>query len=381
MRCSCIVLLYSPMLFLILFIIITNIRAQTGPVAKKNMLIRPFNNTVSALFVFGDSTVDPGNNNYITTVTKCNFPPYGRDFLNHIPTGRFTNGLLVTDFTASYIGLKEIVPPYLDPMLSLEELMTGVSFASGGAGFDPVTAQISGAIPLKVQLEYFKECLMRIENEIGDERTRLLISKAVFLISAGTNDYVVNYFSTQFRRHSYTIPEYHQFLLQHAQQFLQDLMAEGARVIGIVGLPPFGCLPVVITVNTAGSPLLPRECIDSSNAVGKEYNWLLQNMLKNMIKIHGTQVVYGDIYSPLYDMVQNPNKYGFVDVYSGCCGSGGIFELAILCNPNSIVCGDAQKFLFWDAVHPTEATYYNLFKFLRPTIDSIASNKKFLVIE
>lgn len=51
-----------------------------------------------AIFVFGDSTVDPGNNNYIGTPFKSDFPPYGIDFANHIPTGRFTNGRLVTDF-------------------------------------------------------------------------------------------------------------------------------------------------------------------------------------------------------------------------------------------------------------------------------------------
>lgn len=44
---------------------------------------------------------------------------------------------------ASYVGIKEYVPPYLDPTLSIEELMTGVSFASAGSGFDPLTPQLS----------------------------------------------------------------------------------------------------------------------------------------------------------------------------------------------------------------------------------------------
>lgn len=56
------------------------------------------NTSISAIFVFGDSTVDSGNNNYIKTISKSNFPPYGKDFPDHIPTGRFTNGKLVTDF-------------------------------------------------------------------------------------------------------------------------------------------------------------------------------------------------------------------------------------------------------------------------------------------
>lgn len=59
--------------------------------------------SVSAIFVFGDSTSDPGNNNYITTPFKSNFPPYGRDFTNQTATGRFTNGLLANDFIGEYL--------------------------------------------------------------------------------------------------------------------------------------------------------------------------------------------------------------------------------------------------------------------------------------
>lgn len=55
------------------------------------------NHKVSAILVFGDSTSDPGNNNFIPTPFKGDFPPYGRDFPNHKPTGRFTNGLLASD--------------------------------------------------------------------------------------------------------------------------------------------------------------------------------------------------------------------------------------------------------------------------------------------
>ncbi|XP_074325932.1 GDSL esterase/lipase At5g45960-like isoform X2 [Apium graveolens] len=101
-----------------------------------------------AIFVFGDSTVDPGNNNYIGTPFTSDFPPYGIDFENHIPTGRFTNGRLVTDFIASYVGIKEYVPPYLDPTLSMEELLTGVSFASAGSGFDTLTASLTDLVDL-----------------------------------------------------------------------------------------------------------------------------------------------------------------------------------------------------------------------------------------
>ena len=50
-----------------------------------------------AMFVFGDSLSDTGNNNFITSVAKADKLPYGVDFPTG-PNGRFTNGKLVIDF-------------------------------------------------------------------------------------------------------------------------------------------------------------------------------------------------------------------------------------------------------------------------------------------
>lgn len=52
----------------------------------------PKNMTIPAVFAFGDSIVDQGNNNFLKTLIYSNFPPYGKDFVGGIPTGRFTNG-------------------------------------------------------------------------------------------------------------------------------------------------------------------------------------------------------------------------------------------------------------------------------------------------
>ena len=50
-----------------------------------------------ATFIFGDSLVDAGNNNYIASLSKANYPPNGIDFLGHQPTGRYTNGRTIVD--------------------------------------------------------------------------------------------------------------------------------------------------------------------------------------------------------------------------------------------------------------------------------------------
>jgi len=73
-------------------------------------LTLPKNETVPAVIVFGDSIVDTGNNNYISTLVRCNFPPYGRDFAegNH-PSGRFSNGLVPSDIIGTnFYALKTL---------------------------------------------------------------------------------------------------------------------------------------------------------------------------------------------------------------------------------------------------------------------------------
>lgn len=56
-----------------------------------------------AFFVFGDSLVDNGNNNYLVTTARANSPPYGIDYPTHRPTGRFSNGLNLPDIISELI--------------------------------------------------------------------------------------------------------------------------------------------------------------------------------------------------------------------------------------------------------------------------------------
>ena len=110
-----------------------------------------------ALFVFGDSLFDPGNNNYINTIGQANFPPYGETFFKY-PTGRFSDGRLIPDFigntfsiflfvvkydcmcsecfgflAAEYANLP-LIPPYLQLQPGNHQFTYGINFASAGAG-------------------------------------------------------------------------------------------------------------------------------------------------------------------------------------------------------------------------------------------------------
>ena len=63
---------------------------------------------VPGIITFGDSSVDVGNNNFLPTLFRADFLPYGRDFVSKRPTGRFCNGKLATDIT----GEKELFQNY-----------------------------------------------------------------------------------------------------------------------------------------------------------------------------------------------------------------------------------------------------------------------------
>ena len=98
---------------------------------------------VPAIIVFGDSSVDAGNNNEVSTLLKSNFQPYGRDFYGGNPTGRFSNGRIPTDFISEAFGLKPAIPAYLDPNYGIEDFATGVCFASAGTGYDNATSNVA----------------------------------------------------------------------------------------------------------------------------------------------------------------------------------------------------------------------------------------------
>jgi hypothetical protein len=65
---------------------------------------------ITAIYIFGDSIVDPGNNNRRLTAAKANFPPYGQDFPGGAATGRFSNGLVPGDLLGIYASLRPHIP-------------------------------------------------------------------------------------------------------------------------------------------------------------------------------------------------------------------------------------------------------------------------------
>ncbi|KAL1822894.1 hypothetical protein ACET3Z_009672 [Daucus carota] len=313
----------------------------------------PPNVTLTAFIVFGDSLADQGTNNYINTIGKCNFPPYGLDFLDGIPTGRFSNAKTIPDLIAEALGIKELVPSYLDPNLQTADLLTGVSLASGATGHDPLTSKTAAVLSLPAQLELFKEYISKLKALVGEERSNYIIANSLYAVVAVNNDILISYFILGARKLQYDVPSYTDLLVDFASTFVQELHDLGARRIVVSSAPPLGCLPVSRTL--AGG--LNRMCVDKFNQAAQLYNAKLSPKLDTLSNtLPQSKVVYIDIYNPLLNLIQNPQNYGFEVVDRGCCGTGTL-EVSVLCNKLSPTCPDRTKFLFWDSAHPTETGF------------------------
>ncbi|KAL6604056.1 hypothetical protein ACP70R_044417 [Stipagrostis hirtigluma subsp. patula] len=309
---------------------------------------------ISAIFIFGDSVVDPGNNNHRLTEAKANFPPYGQDFPGGVATGRFSNGKVPGDLLASKLGVKELVPPYLSDGLQLNDLLTGVAFASGGSGYDPLTSKVANARSSAEQLELFHDYKEKVTALVGEEELERVLSQAAFFTVMGANDLANNYFSLPLRRHEYDLPSYADFLVSSAINFTKTMNDMGAKKIGFVGIPPLGCCPSQRTIG--GSPT--RECEPLRNQAAELFNSKMKKAIDRLNaerNVDGSKFAYIDIYYNLLDLIQNPALYGFKDVSEGCCGST-VLDAAIFIAYHS-ACPNAIDYIFWDGFHPTEKAY------------------------
>ncbi|XP_051227006.1 GDSL esterase/lipase At1g06990 [Lolium perenne] len=309
---------------------------------------------IPAVFAFGDSTLDTGNNNVLSTAVRADHAPYGREFPGGAPTGRFSDGKLLGDYLVEVLGIKDLLPPYRSGQLAdAAEAATGVCFASAGSGLDDATATNARVATFASQLDDFRELLGRI----GAQKAGKVVGKSVFLVSVGTNDMMMNYYMLPSGRIRYTIDQYHDLLIGKLRSYIQSMYGLGARRILVAGLPPVGCLPLQLTMAELRQPPRPQGCIADQNTAAESYNAKLRRMLAEFQSASpGARAVYADIYTPLLDMVDHPDKYGFVEASRGCCGTG-LLEMGPLCTDLVPTCATPSQFMFWDSVHPTQATY------------------------
>ncbi|KAL5212310.1 hypothetical protein ABZP36_023157 [Zizania latifolia] len=300
-----------------------------------------------AFFVFGDSLVDNGNNNYLLTTARADAPPYGIDFPTHRATGRFSNGLNIPDIISERLGAEPALP-YLSPELRGEKLLVGANFASAGVGIlNDTGVQFVNIIRIGDQLQYFREYQRKLRALIGEEQAKQLNSLPVRGNTCTETAFGVATLRVGCSR---TNPNLIAFDAgRGAACVLQTLYELGARRVIVTGTGPLGCVPAELALHSRDG-----ECAAELTRAVELYNPQLVEMARGLNRDVGADVfVTANTYRMNFDYISNPHNYGFTNVQVACCGQGPYNGIG-LCTAASNVCEDRETFAFWDAFHPTE---------------------------
>ncbi|XP_078178364.1 GDSL esterase/lipase At1g71250-like [Carex rostrata] len=316
-------------------------------------VVQPSRWKVPAIYVFGDSTVDVGNNDYLNTTTKSNFPPYGIDYPHSTPTGRYSNGFNTIDFIANHVGFSRSPPPYLSLNDSNNHLINkgleGVNFASAGSGILDTTGTLSNIITTTQQVLNFEALRSKMAAQPNADQVAFRLSKSLFLISSGGND-ALAFATANTSPNNTAILHFYNSIISKYENHTKTLYSLGARYFAIINVPFVGCVPSARAQNPTGG------CIDSMNQLAKGQNDAVAALfVKLSVALPGLKYSIGNSYEFLSTVISKPHHYGFREVKSACCG-GGKFNAESHCAPNTTYCMRRKRYVFWDFLHPSQAT-------------------------
>ncbi|KAM7271605.1 hypothetical protein ACFE04_030819 [Oxalis oulophora] len=306
---------------------------------------------VPCYFIFGDSLVDNGNNNQLNSLARADYLPYGIDFGG--PTGRFSNGKTTVDVVAQLLGFDNYIPPY--STASGREILQGVNYASAAAGIREETGQQLGdRISFGGQVRNYQRTVSQVVNILGDEDSAAnYLSKCIYSIGLGSNDYLNNYFMPNYYSTSrqYNPEQYANVLIQEYTQHLQDLYNYGARKFVLTGIGQIGCSPNELAQNSPDG----RTCVERINSANRIFNNRLVGLVDQFNNANSDAMfTYINAYGIFQDITNNPAAYGFTVTNAGCCGVGRN-NGQITCLPYQTPCPNRNQYIFWDAFHPGDA--------------------------
>ncbi|CAO2191029.1 unnamed protein product [Urochloa humidicola] len=316
------------------------------------------------VFAFGDSLTDTGN--FLLSVPD-DFPdparnlPYGQTFFGR-PSGRYSDGRNLLDFFAEAFGL-----PFVPPYLGGGDFEYGANFAVGGAtALDGSFFRERGVEPtwtphsLGEQMQWFKKLLSSIAP-LETERSDIMSNSLFFVGEVGGNDY--NHLIVRDK----SLDELHE-LVPHVvgaiSSAITDLISLGAKKLVVPGNFPSGCVPLYLSIFPSQKEDYYDEqtgCIKWLNEFAEHHNRMLQEELEKLRNLYpDVTIIYADYYGASLNIFQAPLKFGFTVPLNSCCGSDAPYNCSpsVLCGrPGSTVCSDPSKYISWDGLHFTEASY------------------------
>ncbi|KAL9235519.1 hypothetical protein vseg_010270 [Gypsophila vaccaria] len=302
----------------------------------------------TAFFIFGDSLYDSGMTFHSGVKgAGAEFWPYGFTFFNK-PAGRYCDGRVIPDLLAEYAGLP-FPEPYLNP--ELKDYTNGVSFAAAAAC--ALVELRPSTLHIKRQMKFFKEMISKLKEQVGEEEANKVLSKAVYLINIGANDYVTLYQNNLGK----TIPSSKKTsLMNHVigniTLHIKAIYKLGGRKFAFQNIGPLGCVPSMkYMLGFKGA------CHPETLDIAKVHNAAFDDHLKQLdSQLPGFKYSLHDFHGSAVSRFQNGPKYGFKETQMGCCGSGD-YNGDFSCQKKSksfSVCSNPNDFLWFDAAHPTD---------------------------
>nr|GMD46231.1 GDSL esterase/lipase At5g03610-like [Ipomoea batatas] len=316
---------------------------------KKNVIngLRP-----NKLFVFGDSYADTGNSR---KVAFSWMEPYGITFPGK-PSGRFSDGRVLTDFIAEFLGVESPTP-----YKSMKYGPSGVDFAFGGTG---VFDTIYPAPNMTTQIDF----LQKLINDSVYTNTDLQSSMA--LVTHSGNDYATYLLKGGTKL---GLPVYMITVVKKLGANMKRLHSLGVKKVSITSLEPIGCLPRA-TVHSSF-----RKCNDIENIIAVLHNKLLKKTVARLNrKTPDSPYFILDLYSSFLTVFKQnelkPAEGGrrFETPLKACCM--GVTEKNKCSDVDEkgvklyTMCSDPNATFFWDGVHPSQAGWQAVYDVLKPTL-------------
>ncbi|KAH6825567.1 hypothetical protein C2S53_016373 [Perilla frutescens var. hirtella] len=315
-----------------------------------NLVVFPFAAAVGeaqfpCFFIFGDSMVDNGNNNYLHTAAKVNYLPYGIDFPAG-PTGRFTNGRNAADVIAQLLGFDKSIPPFANA--TNEDILGGVNYGSGGAGILDDSGSVFGdVVSMNEQLTNHEVAISRLAALLGSKSAaKKHLKSCLYYVGMGNNDYLGNYLPKYYASTTQYTPK--QFatvaIKQYAKQ-LRRLYYNGARKVAVIAPGKLGCVPQQLSTYGATEGSI---CVETSNDIVQIFNEKLELLINDLNKrLPNANFLY------TADVPDQGAYANMTNLTEPCCPVST--ESLGHCVVGSIPCSNRDEYYFWDSYHPTEA--------------------------
>nr|GMC92660.1 GDSL esterase/lipase At5g03610-like [Ipomoea batatas] len=304
-------------------------------------------NSPKKLFVFGDSYADTGN----WPPNDASMPwrePYGMTFPGN-PSGRWSDGRVLTDYIAAYLGIRS-PQPYSLWKGDGEAKQYGMNFAYGGTGvFD---TYVDGP-NMTTQINYLQQLLQQ------NAYTKHDITSSAALVSLVGNDYT---------KYHGNMNEFVDSITKQLCLDLKRIHEMGIPKVAVTAMQPLGCLPFV-AFSTGNYP----NCDEHSNNITRFHNQMLKQRVDKLNdQTEGSPFVILDLYAAFTTALnikhnQHPGKSSFSHPLAPCC-LGNCGEVDVSGKKEYGLCDDPKMAFFWDMTHPSQQGWFAVYSALKSSL-------------